>query len=436
MSHPDSRRVKKSLRFSFLDGIFASAMSGFTLDYFAPFLLLLGGSVSQVGILNALPNFFASLTQLKSADLVEKLKSRKKVINTFVLVQALVLVPMAFVALRCMAQPAAFILLVVVFTTCGAFATPAWGSLMSDLVPENKRGEYFGWRNRALGFILVGATFAAGFILHLLEKLNAFYGFAIIFACAFVFRVVSWYFLSRMHEPSLHFHRDYYFSLYDFLVRIKESNFAKFVIFVSLMSFSVNLASPFFAVLMLRDFGFSYLLYTLITVTATITVYSMIHRWGRHADRVGNLSVLRLCAPLIGVIPLLWIFNHHPLFLLFAQIFSGFLWAGFNLCATNFIYDAVIPQKRTRCIAYFNVLNGLALAMGALTGGFFIEKLPLVFGYKIFSLLLISSALRIGVGLIMPLMVKEVRPVVPVNHSQLFFSVIGMKPIPGIDSKQ
>lgn len=60
-------------------------MIGFTQEYFTPFLLLLGATARHIGMLSALPNFFASLIQIKSADLSERLKSRKKVIITFVL---------------------------------------------------------------------------------------------------------------------------------------------------------------------------------------------------------------------------------------------------------------------------------------------------------------------------------------------------------------
>ncbi|MFH1338616.1 MAG: MFS transporter [Candidatus Omnitrophota bacterium] len=428
-------RISRSLRFSFLDGTFASAMTGFTQEYFTPFLLLLGASVTHIGILNALPNFFASLIQLKSADLVERVKSRKKIINTFVFLQALMLVPMAIIAWLIKVEPVVFIGFVILFSAFGAFATPAWGSLMSDLVEEDKRGEYFGFRNSALGFISVGVAFAAGIILHMMKKINVFYGFVIIFGLAFIFRIISWYFLTRMYEPPLSYHKENYFTLVNFLARIKESNFARFVLFIAMMNFSVNLASPFFAVLMLRDLQFSYFLYTAVTVTATLAVYSLLGRWGRHADKVGNLKVLKLTGSLIGIIPLLWILNRHPVFLFFAQIFSGFVWAGFNLCATNFIYDAVTPQKRARCISYFNVLNGFALCAGALLGGFLIQKLPPIHGHKILTLFLISSVLRIAVALIMPVKLKEVRPVERIKSIQLFFSITGIKPLLGVERK-
>ena len=416
----------KSLRFSFLDGIFASAMIGFTQDYFTPFLLLLGGTARHVGILNALPNLFAALVQLKSADLVEKVKSRRKIINVFVCLQALILLPMMGIALIGAVNLYVFIAVVIIFTFFGAFAGPAWGSLMSDLVDEDKRGEYFGWRNRILGFIIIAFTFTAGFVLHIMKKVHIFYGFVIIFGFAFIFRIISWYFLTKMHEPVLEYKKENSFTLFDFLARIKDSNFAKFVLFVAMMNFSVNLASPFFAVLMLRDLHFSYMTYSIVVVSATASIYIMIGRWGQQADRVGNLRIIRFVSPLIAIIPLFWILNRHPLYLVFAQAFSGFAWSGFNLCASNFIYDAVTPPKRTRCIAYFNALNGVALCSGALFGGFLLRYLPEIFGYRILTLFLISSILRLLVATFMPINLKEVRSVEKVKSDQLLFGVMGI----------
>ncbi|MFH0731698.1 MAG: MFS transporter [Candidatus Omnitrophota bacterium] len=431
----DAKKTKENFKFSMLDGAFASSMIGFTQDYFTPFLLLLGATAKHVGMLSALPNLFASLSQLKSADIAQKFNSRKKVINALVLLQAFMLLPIGAAALLRITNPYYFIGLIVLFTSFGALANPAWGSLMSDFIPDKERGAYFGYRNKVLGFIVVGAAFFAGLILNTAKRFNVYWGFAIIFFTAFAFRIISWYFLRKMHEPLLIYKKEDTFNFVDFISRIRESNFAKFVLFVSAMSFSVNLASPFFSVFMLRDLRFSYLLYTFITIAATLTIFIMMQRWGAHADKVGNLKIIKITSPLIGIIPLFWIFNHHPGFLILAQIFSGFMWAGFNLCTSNFIYDAVSPEKRTRCIAYFNVLNGLALCCGALLGGFLVSWLPPLFGYKILTLFLISSILRVAVAVYIPKRLKEVRSVDKVKSNDLFFSVIGIRPMLGVERK-
>ena len=144
---------------------------------------------------------------------------------------------------------------------------------------------------------------------------------------------------------------------------------------------------------------------------------------------------MKMTAPLVGALPLFWIINRQPLFLLFAQCVSGFAWAGFNLCASNFIFDAARPQKRTRCIAYFNSINGVALCLGALLGGFLVDKLPPLLVYQILTLFLFSSILRLWVAFTLPYKINEVRKVEKVRSDQLFFSMIGMRPLLGINRK-
>ena len=426
---------KKSLKFSYFSGVFGGGMAGFTADYFTPFALLLGATARQVGFLNALPNFFAALIQMRSAEITDKIRSRKKMVSLFFILQSAVLLVICYFAWTGGVPVAVFIGAVVFHTAFGAIVNPAWGSMLADLVPDRKRGKYFGWRNKTLGLITVGTALMAGIILQGTKGGNVFYGFLVVFFLAFLFRVLSWFFLQKMEDVPLEVKEEDRFSMLDFIGRLKESNFAKFVLFVSMMSFSVNIGSPYLAVLMLEDLQFSYLLYTLINVAATLMVYLTMQRWGTHADKIGNLKIIRFTSVLISGIPLLWIINRSPVYLVGVQVFAGFLWAGFNLCTSNFIYDAVTPAKRTRCIAYFNVFNGVAISLGTLLGGFLVHYLPALLGYKILSLLLISAVVRMMVAMIMPAFLKEVRTVEAVDSNRLFFSMIGIRPILGVEEK-
>lgn len=420
---------------SYWAGIFGCMMTGFTQDYFAPFVLLLGGSAFHVGILNSINHLLSSLTQPLSANLATKFQSRRSVVLSFNFLQIISLLVLTLFAINIAGNIYAVIILIACFSAFGSMTHPCWVSILSDLVNAKQRGEYFGWRARNLGFITIAITFAAGGILYIFNHYHPSVGFAIIFGLAWVSRIYSFLSVKKMTEPPLTMTKEADFSFWDFFRQVRSSNFAKFVLFIAGVNFSVNLAAPYFAVYMLEDLSFNYLLYTLINITAPIALYSSISRWGKHADKVGNLKILKIVAPLFSVIPLLWIISQNILFLIFAEIVAGFLWAGFNLCSSNFIIDAVTPQKRTRCIAYFSVINGLALAAGALIGGQLLHVLPPTRGYKILTLFLISSVFRLILGLIMPRSLKEVRSVENVSSKQLLFSMIGLKPIAGIERK-
>ncbi|MDP8261944.1 MAG: MFS transporter [Candidatus Ancaeobacter aquaticus] len=425
--------IQKSIRYSFLNGISFNAMNGFLNSFLTPFLLLLGGTTAQVGMLNGFPNIFSALLQLKTPDIIDRFKSRKRPVTIFIFIEAVVLLLLTVFAFLKIIHPYVFIALVVLFSSAAAIANPAWGSWISHLVKEN-RGTFFGKRSRIYGFIKIGATFFAGFLLSKIKPLDPFLGFAIVFFTAFLLRATGWYFLRKMYDPEISYDKSSHFSIKQFLAQLKTSNFTKYVFFISVFSFTVSIATPFYAVFMLKDLHFSYFLYSTLIAAALISRLLFISRWGKIADHVGNLKVIKFTTILMGIIPLLWIINQHPVFLLFIQIVSGFLWAGHHLCTTNFIYDAVTPEKRTRCISYYNTLHGIGLFGGAILGGFLINVLPALRGHKILTLFLISAILRLVVTLIFSRKIKEVRTVHNANSLQIFFSMLfDYKTILGVD---
>lgn len=427
MIKPD--KLRKSLKTSFLDGAFAAAMTGWTEQYITPFAIALRATKPQIGMLAAFPSLISSLAQLKSADVAEHLKSRMRPIKFFIFLHAFMFIPILAVPFLFKENMALWLILFITLSASfNAFPGPAWASLMSDHIPPSSRGRYFGWRNRWLGMITVTCAFLAGFILNIFGK-GAYFGFVIIFGLACLCRFISWYFLSRMYEPPIKIKKEHYFSFWDFIRRIRHSNFAKFVFYAASVNFSVNIASPFFAVFMLSNLNFSYVTYTVVVTASTIATLLTLNIWGRHADLAGNLKVIRLSSFFIPAVPVLWLFSQKVYYLVLIQIFGGFVWAGFNLSASNFIYDAVMPEKRTRCISYFNVINGSAICLGALTGGFLAKVLPPLFGHRLLALFLLSGIMRGVFACVFLPKIKEVRRVEKIKSVDLFFSIIGLRPL-------
>ncbi|MFA6356711.1 MAG: MFS transporter [Candidatus Omnitrophota bacterium] len=422
-------KIRQSLRNSFIDGAFCAAFTGFTEQYITPFAVALKASSEQIGMLTAFPNLIASLIQLKSADVTEHLKSRMRIITISVFFHALMFLPIALIPLLFRTHRVFWLVaFVTMAASFNAFPGPAWTSLMSDHIPRRSRGRYFGWRNRLLGIITITCAFLAGFILNIFGKDNLT-GFMVILGLALVARFTSWSFLKRMYEPPIKITREHYFTFWDFVSRVRESNFAKFVFYVASISFAVNMSGPFFAVYMLRDLNLSYATYTVIVISPTIATLLTMGIWGRHADVVGNMKIIRLASFFIPLIPVLWLFGHSVAYLIIIQVFSGFVWAGYNLSIFNFVYDAVMPEKRTRCVAYLNVINGTSICAGALLGGFLAVNLPPLFGHRILTLFALSGLLRAVFCLSILPHIKEVRRVERIKSLDLFFSVMRIRPM-------
>ncbi|MDN3512802.1 MAG: MFS transporter [Candidatus Brocadia sp.] len=401
--------VRRSLDLSVKDGVAFASTTGFGDNYINPFAVALGASNFQIGLLSSIPQFLPALIQLKVADMTERLGSRKKIIVRSVFFQAFMLLPIAFIPyLPKFYQVSALIGFCTLYLLFASLAGPAWGSLMADLVTERERGVFFSKRSGLIGLVTLATTFLAGYILNLF-KTQSLVGFTIIFFLAMISRYISCYFLSRMYEPSLEVRREHYFSFGAFLRRLNVGNFGKYVIFQSSFNFAVFLASPFFPVFMLRDLGFSYLTYTIVVTTVPLATILSMSYWGRYSDVLGNRRAMRICSIIISALPALWLVSHHVYFLIGIQVLAGFSWGGFNLCSSNFIYESAIPEKRTRCISYFNTINGLAICLGNLLGGFLATHIPPVLGYRLLTLFAISSCLRIILSTTLLSRVKEIR---------------------------
>lgn len=403
--------VRKSLNLSMKDGVAYAATIGFGDNYINPFAVALGASNFQIGLLSSFTQLISSLAQLKVADITERVGSRKKMIVFFVFFQALILFPIAFIPyLPQFTQIHVLICFCTLYLLFASFANPAWGSLMANLVPGRKRGSFFSKRGRLVGIVTVISAFLAGYILHLFKK-GSLTGFTIIFLIAMISRYISCYFLSKMYEPSLEIKQEHYFSFKEFVQRLNIGNFGKYVIFHSSFNFSVFIASPFFPVFMLRDLGFSYITYTFITTIVPLASILAVSYWGHRADALGNRKMIRICSLVVSVLPAMWIFSRNIYFLIGIQTLAGIFWAGFNLCSSNFMYDSVIPEKRTRVISYFNTFNGFAVCVGTLLGGFLATHIPPLFGYQLLTLFVISSCLRIIVSITLLRRVKEIRKI-------------------------
>jgi MFS family permease len=424
--------VRESLRSSFKDGIFAAFMSGVTEHYATPAALFLGASIQQVGLLTALPNLLSSLSQFFSVRVIYWIGGRVKLLVRLVVSQASLLLCIAMLPLLEIPRRVELLLLFLILAAvCGGLAGPAWGSLMSGYVPASRRGRYFGWRNRVVGAMTLGSVVASGLLLSFFPQDSYGTGFWIIFSLAAASRYVSAYFIHQMDEPPHKTDPASDFTFLMFLRRFRESNFLKFVVFSGCLNFASFLAAPFFAVFMLRDLQLSYLTYMALQVGASLAALIALPLWGRHADLVGNVRVLRLSSFFAALIPMFWLFSDHPGYLMLVQIFAGFSWSGVTLSAGNFIYDAVTPQKRVRCIAYFNVINGVALFMGSSLGGFLASRLPQLFGYRLLGLFALSCFCRVCFYLLLSRSFREVRAAHEVSIHELFFSVVGIRPLVG-----
>lgn len=433
-----------SMQASIKDGISYAVMMGCGETYLGAFGIFLRASTLQVGLLATLPQLFGAVMQWVGAIKMDRFTSRRRAVVTGALVQSLTLVPMALIPfLFGYGTLPVMILLVLIMLYQGAngVVVPTWNSLIGDLVPARIRGRFFGQRNRLTGISTFISLLLAGIVLDQFKKAGLpAAGFLVAFTAAFLARTNSVRWLKRYEDPEFHILPDQVFTFRQFLRRSPHSNFAKFVFFVGAINLGVAFSAPYFALYMLRDLQFSYMKFTLVTGAATITQFLAFRYWGGLSDRFGNKKILNVCGWGVAAVPVLWLFSHHVLYLMLIQVYSGLVWSGFSLAAANFIFDAVTPPKRARCVAYQGLVNGVFLLIGSLAGGFTASHLPgsLSLGpwtwrpaFMLPVIFLISGLMRFVAAALFLRKFKEVRTVEPIRHRELIFRISHIKPIAG-----
>jgi len=429
----EENQVKKSLKYSIYDGISFAVMDGLTASFLTPFAVALNASVNLIAALTYVPQLAGALIQLFAARIVEVIKDRRKILVFSSFVHAVLWIPLLLIPYATPNQKYLLIVYVALQTVFAQLINPVWNSLMGDIVPKYERGRFFGLRNRIVGASSFIAALAAGLILNYSSPMHPFFGFTILFAVAFAARLLSGVFKGMMQNPAPDLAHEEKFSVFDFVRRMDKTNYGHFVAYIVLFKFAVNIASPFFALYMLKNLGFSYLQFTAITVAEIVASFATMGLWGSLIDKRGTKFVLYVTGMLTPLIPLLWMFSRNFYYLSAVEVFSGMAWAGFNLSSSNFIFDSVKPENRIRCIAHYKFFEGIAVFAGALSGGFLISRIPswvIISGIPL--VFLISGILRLAVSAFLLPTLHEARLIeLGIGHS-FFKKFLTIRPSEGL----
>ena len=399
---------KKSLKY-FHSEVGAEAVGEASNAYAPASLLAAGAGSSTVAMLSTLNNFVAAFLYTKVPTVIQKVGSRKKAVLLLAFLDGIGWLPLIAILLFCKPVNPLWLIPCWIFNLVpGMLLSPARSSWLADLVPANVRGKYFGTRAAISGTSYIGAFLMFSGVLELFHE-QQLIGFALLFFVAFVADIVCFLIYSRIHNTPVTPEKDANFGFFDFLGETRQRNLGKFILFVSVFQFTVYIASPFFAPYMLNDLHFTYILFALVFASEFLAKVIIVTFWGKYADKVGNLKIMKIASFAIPLIPLLWLVSHNVFYLVAVQLFSGACWAGFDLCSGNFIYEAAPLGKRLKYIAYSKALSTAFMAMGALIGAYLLSVVRPVLGYNILTLFVLSGVLRLAVTTVMFPKLKEVR---------------------------
>ncbi|MDX2098177.1 MAG: MFS transporter, partial [Leptolyngbyaceae cyanobacterium bins.59] len=277
-----------------------------------------------------------------------------------------------------------------------SLGSASWLSWMAVLVPRRLRGRYFGFRNGTSSLTSLICVPLLGFAVSAWPG-GSLEGYGVILGCGVVMGLISLGFqflmadinpqerkkaiaLEKASSDPAHLEETGASALTaDLPNLLQDPNFLKFLLYLSLWTFAVNISGPFFNLYLLDNLSLDVSWVAVYNGMGSAANLILLMIWGKVADRFGNRPILLLVGILVAVTPLLWLgvntnsFNLW-LWLPFLHMLAGGTWAAIDLCNNNIQMQIAPTQHHAAYFAIAAAIGGVSGALGTTTGGFLAQS--------------------------------------------------------------
>lgn len=356
---------RRNARACIADGAFFGLATGLTVPFLGPFVIALGGSDLQVGLVTAAPALAGLLGQLPAIYLTERSRTRTPVVVAYALVHRLFY--LLFAALPFLVTyPRAWLLVLGLGLATVPFtiSNTAWTTLMGEMFPGGARAQLFADRNMWAALATLAGTAVAG---PLLDVLAPPWNWCLLFLLAFSAHMASYVYLTRLREepPSALLGRRSVFALGDVG---RDRNFMSFLLPMAVFYAGLQFAVPMYPIIYVRKLGLanSWIAgFSIISGVCSVLAYRY---WGRVSDRRGSRFVFAWATGVHIIFPLAYAVAGSAYPILWWSVVGGVFGAALNLSLFNLLLDLSPAAERPRYVALYNlVVNGTTL-VGPLLG--------------------------------------------------------------------
>lgn len=368
----DTRRaVLRTMRLSVVEGSLTQAFLNWTSgSVLIGFMLHLGASPTEIALVGSVP-LLAQVASPFAAYLAEAFGHRRMwtiVMATVSRATWLAAAAVPMLPLSDDLRPVAMIALVLLSSSFLAANGTLWTAWMGDVVPERRRGRYFGFRAGVVGIVGMAANLAAGAFL---DRVAAPLSFQVTFVAAVVIAAVGVVIYALQIDPPTPRHRVALSDL--FVVPWSNPVYRRFLTFAAYWQFVVLLASPFVFPYFLQELGLTFTQMAIwLSIAATTSLFTST-LWGRVADLAGNKGVLAIGTFLGGaLLPSSWILagvSGHVEWIWVAAVFDAVAWGAIGPAMFNLALAAAPRSSRVVYVATFSMVTGLAGFAGGVAAG-------------------------------------------------------------------
>ena len=375
-------QVRSGLSYVTRDGLFTEAMVAFTGGTFLVAMAMqMGASNVQIGILAAMPTLL-NILQLVSIWLVQKYNNRRAiaVICSFFARFPLLVIGLLPFVVSSETSVTALIFLLFFHYAFGSIAGASWNSWMRDLVPQEKLGSFFSYRTRVMQIVNVVLSILTALAIDYIKAHYPQYetaSYPVMFLIGGVLGMISIVMIGKAAEPLGQMQNDHVYKL----IRkpFQDKNFRTLLIFNAAWAFSLNLATPFIAVYMLKTLSISLSTVIVLNIISQLCGIAFVRVWGNYSDRFSNKTVIRICGPIyIACIAGFSFVGNHALtvaFLVVLHIVSGITIAGITLSLSNIGYKLTSKDDAMVYLTARNMVNAFIPALAPIFGGMLADLL-------------------------------------------------------------
>jgi MFS family permease len=359
-----NNQLNSGLNYVIADGLSAEAMIVFTSGTFLTAMAIhMGATNFQLGLFAALPTF-TTIFQLASIWLVQKFNNRKIITSLFNLLARLPLIAIGIMPLLFSGTTTIQVLLMLLFFQhiFGDIAGASWNSWMKDLIPGERLGSFFSKRSRMAQTLNVTLSLATALCIDYVKKhypAHEITAYTTLFLAGGVLGMLSVFLLLRTPEPKPTVMNDKVMNMVG--KSLKNKNFRNLLVFNSLWAFALNLATPFFAVFMLKTIGLPLSYVIGFAIISQLSSIAFLKLWGNYSDRFSNKTIINICAPLYITCILAFAFTAMPsspitvlCILIVIHVISGLSTAGINLALSNI---GIKLAPKNEAIVYLSAKN-------------------------------------------------------------------------------
>ncbi|MEI7437787.1 MAG: MFS transporter, partial [bacterium] len=300
---------------------------------------------------------------------------KKRILTPFYLADVPFLILLAILpSLHGIVAPTTLVMLVALsLIGYGAFRSlgmAGWFPLISDNVPDNIRGRFFGRLRTSWQLMLVAYTAAVGW---LLGHNPALWKFQVVFVIAVLTNLLMTAGIPRIPEAPLARRSSNLTFWQTLAVPFQDRPFVYFLLFGSLFNLAAAMSGPFALLCLKGTLGAGDNFIVWMDTAASIGAAATLPLSGRIVDRFGGRIIFALLVPALAALNLIWLFAnpmdpHWRIMMIGFHMLQGILIFGIGVGITDMMLGSARPGHQSAYINIAFVLNVLAVGVGPFLG--------------------------------------------------------------------